>query len=203
MNLLDLLQGQLSGGMVDQLSQQLGGADRQQTAVAANGIVATLVNALAKNASTPEGADALNNALARDHDGSIVDNLLGMFTGGIQPQNERAMNGSGILNHILGDRQGGAANMISQMSGLDSGKTMQLMGMLAPVVMGMLGKVRNQNGLDVGGITSLLNGTVSNPQHQSNPAMGLITQFLDSDHDGSAMDDIANIGMKFLGGLFK
>ncbi|MBL7792890.1 MAG: DUF937 domain-containing protein, partial [Saprospiraceae bacterium] len=148
MNLIDLLQGQLSGGLVDQLSQQIGGADREQTATAAQGIITTLVSQLARNASTPEGAQSLNNALERDHDGSLLDNLSDVLTGNVQPQNQSTVNGLGILKHVLGDRQGGVANMVSQMSGLESGKTMQLMGLLAPVVMGMLGKAKNQNGLD-------------------------------------------------------
>lgn len=202
MNIMDMLQGQLSGGLVDQLSQQIGGADREQTATAASGIVTTLISALARNASSEDGAAALSNALDRDHDGGILDNLMGMLSGNVQPQNERAANGTGILNHILGDRQGGVSNMVSQMSGLNNNQTSQLMTMLAPVVMGMLGKTKRENGLDVGGLASLLNGTVSQQQN-SNPTMALVTSFLDSDGDGSIMDDVANMGMKFLGGLFK
>jgi len=203
MNLIDLLQGQLSGGLVDQLSQQIGGADREQTATAAQGIITTLVSQLARNASTPEGAQSLNNALERDHDGSLLDNLSDVLTGNVQPQNQSTVNGLGILKHVLGDRQGGVANMVSQMSGLESGKTMQLMGLLAPVVMGMLGKAKNQNGLDIGGIANLLNGTVSQQQQTGNPTVNMISRFLDADGDGSALDDIANMGMKILGGLFK
>ena len=199
---MDMLQGQLSGGLVDQLSQQIGGADREQTATAASGIVTTLISALARNASSEDGAAALSNALDRDHDGGILDNLMGMLSGNVQPQNERAANGTGILNHILGDRQNGVSNMVSQMSGLNNNQTSQLMTMLAPVVMGMLGKTKRENGLDVGGLASLLNGTVSQQQN-SNPTMALVTSFLDSDGDGSIMDDVANMGMKFLGGLFK
>ncbi len=203
MNILDLLQGQLSGGLVDQLNQQIGGADREQTATAAQGIVTTLISQLARNASTPEGAQSLNNALERDHDGSILDNLTDMLSGNVQPQNSSTLNGLGILKHVLGDRQGGVADMVSKMSGLESGKTMQLMGLLAPVVMGMLGKAKNQNGLDVAGLASLLSGTVSQQQQQGNPTLNMISRFLDQDGDGSAIDDIANMGMKILGGLFK
>lgn len=204
MDLFELFQDQLDPKMISQLSQQLGGADEQQTAMAANGIMSTLVTAMSKNASTPEGANALASALDRDHDGSVLDDLMGMLQGNTTAPtaNERAMNGTGILNHILGDRQGGVVDMISKMSGLDQGKTGNLMTMLAPVLMGMLGKTKRQNGLDSGGISSLLNQTVSNGQSK-NPTMGLITQFLDQDGDGSIVDDALNIGMKFLGGFLR
>ncbi len=205
MDIMNLLQGQLSQGVLDQLTQQIGASDSKQTAAATAGIMNTLVGALAKNASNPEGAQSLSNALDRDHDGSVLDNVMDMFTGGgqVAQQNNRAMNGSGILNHILGDRQGGAIDMISKISGLDSGKTGNLMTMLAPILMGALGKQKRQQGLDVGGLANLLTGTVTQ-QNQSpqNPTMSLVTKFLDADGDGSITDDVASIGMKLLGGLF-
>ena len=77
------------------------------------------------------------------------------------------------------------------------------MTMLAPILMGALGKTKRQQGLDVGGLANLLTGTVTQQrQSAQNPTMGLVTRFLDQDGDGSIADDVANIGMKLLGGLF-
>ena len=201
MNLMDMLQGNLSEGIIDQLANQIGGADKQKTAVAAEGIMTTLMGALAKNASTPEGANSLFNALEKDHNGGILDDVMGLFTGNVKPEQQRAANGEGILNHLLGGKTSGAVDMISNMSGLDASKTGNLMTMLAPILMGTLGKAKQQNGLDVGGIASLLTHSVSK-QSGRNPTMNLVTKFLDSDGDGSIVDDVANIGSKFLGGLF-
>ena len=201
-NLLDLLEGQFSEGLIDQLSQQIGGADKEQTVKASHGILNTLLGGLAKNASTIDGASALNNALDRDHDGSMLDDLMDIVSGQKTATNERAMNGQGIISHILGDRSNGAVDMISQMSGLDKGKTGNLMSMLAPILMGALGKTKREQGLDVAGLISLLSGTVTQ-QKQQDPTMSLVNRFLDSDGDGSIVDDVANIGMKFLGSLFK
>lgn len=203
-NLMNLLQGSLSEGMIDQLSQQIGGADKEKTAAAASGIVNTLMGALAKNAESTEGAQALNHALERDHDGSILNDVMGMLSGQqAQAQDNRMLNGSGILNHVLGNKQGGAVQMISKLSGLDSDKTGSLMTMLAPLVMGALGKTKKEQGLDMAGIASLLSGTVSAERaNTSNPAIDMAMKFLDSDGDGSVADDVASIGMKMLGGLF-
>ena len=201
-DLMSILQNQLSEGMLDQLTQQLGGADRGQTAVAASGIMSVLTGALAKNASKPEGANALANALDKDHDGSILDDVMGLLSGNTQTHNPRAANGAGIIKHVLGNKQSNAINMISQMSGLDSSKTGNLMTMLAPVVMGALGKTKRQQGLDVSGLASLLTGTVEK-HSQKEPAMGLVGKLLDSDGDGSIVDDVASIGMKLLGGFLK
>lgn len=206
-NLIEMLQGQLTDSMIDQLSTQLGGADRQQTATAAEGALSTIIGALAKNASTPEGASGLATALEKDHDGSVLDNFMDLLGGSTPTQNapsniERTMNGTGILKHVLGGKQGGAADMLSQLSGLTSGQSGNLMAMLAPMVMGMLGKQKKEQGLGVDGITDLLGGTVKQ-QQSNNPMMDLATKFLDKDGDGSIMDEAAGFGMKILGGLFK
>ena len=202
MNLMDLMQNQLSQGLLDQLSNQIGVEDKQKTATAATGIISTLMTAMAKNAQNPQQAANLANALEKDHDGSILDNISGLLNGNIGQENQRAANGEGIIRHILGDRQGGAVNMISQMSGLDNSKTTNLMTMLAPIVMGMLGQQKKQQGLDVGGIASLLMNNVQQKQG-SNPLIDMATRFLDQDGDGSVVDDIlGGLGKKFLGNLF-
>lgn len=200
--LTNILQGQLSDQLIGQLSRQLGGADKGQVQTAASGIVTTLIGALARNASTPQGAQSLNNALQQDHDGSILDDVIGMVTGQTQPQNSRAVNGAGILKHVLGGKQGGVIDMISSMSGLDKSKTGSLMMMLAPIVMGALGKAKNQQGLDMGGLVEVLTGAVSQ-QKSSNPTMDLALRFLDKDGDGSIIDDVASIGAKMFGNFFK
>jgi hypothetical protein len=200
MDLNSLLQGQLPDGLLDQLSQQIGG-DKDQTANAASGIINTLLGGLAKNAGSQEGAASLAGALDRDHDGSIFNNLAGLLSGDAQGGNPSAMNGLGILQNILGDKTGGAASMIGQMSGLSSGQSGNLMALLAPILMGALGQQKQQNGLDGGGIASLLSNLVtqqSAAQAPTNPMMGLVSQFLDKDGDGSIMDDVAGMVMSNL-----
>ncbi len=202
-NLLDLLQGQLDDNLIGQLSNQLGGADRQQTAKAAQGVMSTLVTALAKNAANPEKATGLSNALDKDHDGSIMHNLSDALSGKTHAQNQRALNGAGIVKNVLGSQQNGVIDMISKMSGLDSSKTGNLMTTLAPVVMGMLGQQKRQQGLDIGGIAGLLSGTVNQQRSSGNPLMDMATRFLDQDGDGSAIDDVAGmVGKGLLGKLF-
>lgn len=204
-NLLEMLQGQLPEGMIDQLSQQMG-TDKDQTASAANGVISTLLGALSQNASTPEGASALSSALDRDHShsGGILEGLMGMIMGGGAPQvaNPRALNGAGILEHIFGGKTEQAASAVSQQSGLDMGTVLQLMMQFAPMIMGMLGKVKQDNGLDASGLSSVLAQTTAQAAPQ-NPLMGFASQLLDKNHDGSMMDDIASMGMNILGNMFK
>lgn len=200
--IFDLIQGQLSQGMVEQIANQLGGADKQQTQNAASSAINVLLGAIAKNASTPEGSSSLANALDKDHDGSVLDNFMELATGAAQPTNNRALNGAGILKHVLGGKQNSAVDMISQMSGIGGDKAGSLLAMLAPMVMGALGKTKAQSGLDAGGLGSLLQNVVQKEAPQRKE-MGLVEKLLDQDGDGSIMDDVAGLGMKVLGGLFK
>ena len=204
-NLIDLLQGQLSEGLVEQFANQLGGADKKQTADATSGIISMITSALAKNAATPEGAGALASALDRDHDGSILDDLMGYATGSMQKKpeaNTSTLNGAGILKHILGGKQGNAIDVISKMSGLGSDKTGNLMSMLAPVVLGMLGKQKRESNLDNSGLSEILNQTIQT-ESSKRKELGMIGKFLDQDGDGSVMDDLANMGMKMFGNFLK
>jgi len=199
MDLIDLLQSQLSGNVIDQLSNQIGG-EKEQTEVATSGIISMLTAALAKNAASPDGASALANALDSDHDGSILDNIGDLLGGNLT--NNRAANGAGILKHVLGGNQGNAIDAISKMSGLTGAKTGNLMTMLAPIVLGMLGKQKRQNNMDHSGLSDMLSRSVKSATNQRQE-MGLLGKLLDRDGDGSVMDDIAGMGMKTLGNLFR
>lgn len=197
-SLMDMLQGQLTDVVINQLAQNIGGADQQKTTVASQGIVSTLIGALANNASTQEGASSLFNAVEKDHDGSILDNMMDFLQPEKQnPVSDRTANGLGILNHLLGDRQGGMAEAISKLSGLDTQSVGSLMQTLAPVVMGMIGKQRQQNNLDTGGLMNLLNDERQIAQKQENE-MSPFMRLLDMDGDGSVIDDVGGLISKFM-----
>ena len=167
MDFMQILQSQMSDELLDQLGSQIG-ANKEQTASAANGIFASILGGLAKNASSEQGLSALGAALDRDHDGSMLDDIMGMVGGMMQNQGgNSALNGAGILGHVLGDQQEVAAQHVSQNSGLNMNQVMKLMPLLAPIVMAVLGKAKNQGGLDLGSIASILMGSAQNAGQQS------------------------------------
>ena len=202
MNINDLLQGPLRDIMLSQVEQQFNIQDKDQANTAINGVMAAIMNGLAHNASTPEGASSLTSAIDRDHDGSVIDDLMGFFNGSSQFQNTKATNGQGILNHIFGDKTDTAAKAISRNSGLDTGKIIQLMSTFAPIVLSFLGKnSQTANQSSSSGILDILNGaTRAVNQQPSN--QGLLSKLLDRDGDGNVMDDIADIGFRSIMGKF-
>jgi len=201
---LDLLQSQLNDDQfIDQLSQQIGGADKQQTKTAAEGAVNALMGAMARNAKKPQEAQNLANALERDHDGSILEDAIGFLSGRRQPENPKMVNGSGILKHLLGGEQSNVISMISQMAGMDQNKSGNLLATLAPLVMGALGKTKRQSGLGVGDLMQLLSGTAQQQKRQGGMSGQLIAAFLDQDGDGDVSDDVTRIGGNLLRRFFR
>lgn len=199
----DILDQHLSDdNFIDNLSQQIGGAEREQTRAAANGIVAAMSSAMSKTAATEQGASGLMGMLDADGDGSIIDDVMNMVSGGGGQAGGQAslmQNGAGIVNSLLGGKQGGIIDMISKMSGLSGDKTGNLMSMLAPIILSALSKTGKQGGggFDIGGILNMLQGT-QQKKASGNPAMDMIGKFLDKDGDGDFTDDL----MGSLGGLF-
>lgn len=192
---LENLQQVLSGNAVQQISQTVG-TDEGTTNNVVQAALPLLMAALARNASNPEGAQALAGALERDHDGSILDNLMGFLgSGDTSP-------GAGILGHVLGGSQNAIANQLGSQFGLNAGQVGQILMMLAPVVLGMLGRAKQQQGMDPGSLSDMLNQQ-STQAVQSSGMMDMLGQMLDRNHDGSAIDDIAGMGMNILGGMFK
>lgn len=194
MDISSLLQGAMGQQMVSGVVNQLG-IENEQAKMAISAAVPLLLTALNKNANSGD-AQNIANALERDHDGSILDNLGGFLRGG------NFSDGANILNHVLGGKQAQVENAIGKTSGLNSGQIAQILAMLAPIVMGYLGKEKSQNGLDAGGLSSLLGGLVGGASQTNQREMGTIERLLDQDGDGDAMDDVVDLGSKLLGGFF-
>lgn len=190
--LTEMLTRQLAGGAVSQISTKIG-ADEGTTRAAIAIAVPLLVSALARNSSTPAGAEALNQAVAKDHDGSILDNLS-MFLG-----NSESANGAGILGHVLGDRRTDVENGLAQSTGLDPSGAGQLLETVAPLVMGALGKTQQQRGFNAGSLSDFLGNQQQEAQAAAPDVMGMLGNLLDSNKDGSVVDDVGRIAGKFFG----
>lgn len=196
MDILEVLTSQLGGDALGQISRQLGTDEKTAGNATAAGVTA-LIGALSRNAGKADGAAQLDKALAKDHDGSVLDNLTG-FLG-----NPDTGTGQGILRHVLGGQQRQVESGLSQATGLDSAGAGKLLAMLAPVVMGALGKAKQQGNLDSSGVSSLLGEQRAEISRRDPQAMGMLDRLLDADGDGDFdIGDAAKHGMGLLGKLF-
>lgn len=185
-SLVESLLNQLGGSNLQQVSQRLG-ADSATTNAAMSAALPILLGALAKNAATPGGAEALSNALSRDHNGSALDNLPGTL--------DEAQTGSGsaILGHLLGGRRAAVEQGLAKTTGLDPGAAGSLLTMLAPVVLGALGRAQRQGRMSPTDLAGML---AQEHQGISSGGLGGLLNLLDSNHDGSVIDDVTRLAGK-------
>lgn len=231
-SLFDQLSQHVTADTIGQIANQIG-ATPGQTKTAVQAAMPMLLGALARNSATPQGAAGILGALERDHDGSLLDNLgglLGGMSGGSGGLGEIGgmlsgmLGGSGgsgggmmdmggaILGHVFGGKQGNVAATLGKSTGLQSGQILQLLALLAPIVMGVLGRQNKQSGgLDQGGLADILGGAFQKSAAQAPPSVtqsagaggigDLLSSVLDANHDGSVMDDLMKQGGGILGSL--
>jgi len=169
------MSGQLAG---------LLGADADGTQSAVGAAIPAMLASLANNSSRPDGAEALASALDR-HDGSVLDQLGGGF-GHVDTGD-----GEKIVNHMFGTRKGTVENELASRTGLPLDAIAKLLPMLAPIVLGMLGRQKRSSGLGAGDLASMLNGEKS--QAAGMPGLGGLLSKLDLDGDGNPMNDLAGM----------
>lgn len=192
MDLMDLVNQQLSGPRLSQMSRQLG-ISEDQTREALPAALAALTGGLAQNAAQPQGAQQLSNALNKDHDGSLLDSLDGFLGGG----GGNLGAGASILGHVFGQRQQKVQGNLGRATGLNPQTMASLLAMLAPIVMAYLGRQQRQKQLDPGGLAEVLGQQRQRIEQVPQARTGL-GALLDLDGDGQVMDDLANLA----GGLF-
>ncbi len=112
-NILEDLLSQLGPAGVGKIAGALG-SDQGATSKAIGLALPALIGGMARNASQPEGAQALSSALD-DHGDGVMGQLAGL------------LGGSGILSHILGQKQEPVAQQVAKGSGLDLGAVMKLL----------------------------------------------------------------------------
>lgn len=194
MSLLDLITGSVGNQVAEKAESKFGISKTQIFALLA--VAAPLIiSALRKNASkSEEDANTINQALDKDHDGSILSN--------IQDVENKTDEGSSILGHVFGTDKPSVENQLSEKTGIGMDKIGPLLGMLAPVVMGYIGQQKQANQVTSGGgLTDLLGGILNEaaPQQQAsagNPLLDLASQFLDKNKNGSMIDDLLGMFTK-------
>nr|WP_312455080.1 DUF937 domain-containing protein [Stenotrophomonas pavanii] len=200
MSLTDELLAKLQGAPLQQVSQQLGISDTQASG-AISAALPVLMGALGNNASQPQGAQALLGALQTNHSGLALGSVLGSVLGGGGGGGGAASDGAGILGHIFGGSQQKVETGLAQATQLDSGRTSQLLQILAPIVMAFLAQRLGGGQADAGSLSQALGQEKQQVQQQGGIAGGLLGSVLDQDGDGQfGVGDLLKIGGSLLGG---
>lgn len=157
-NIIEVVKNQLGDAALGQLGSLIGESqDKTKTAVGAT--VPALLASLTNLASKPEGANQLFSALGKQDPG-----LLGNFASLLGSQgNAVAQQGNSVLGSLLGNNLlGSLAGVLAKFTGLGQGSTSSLIGTLAPVLLSVLSKHSQTQGLNASGLAGLLAGQKQN-----------------------------------------
>lgn len=189
MNLIDLLTGNTGNQVAEQAENKFGISKNQIIALLA---VATplVISYLRNKSQDAKEAEALNNALDKDHDGSILDDTTQL--------DNRQDEGGSILSHVFGNQKNTVENQLSQNTGISIDKIGPILAMLAPVIMGYIGKEKQQNNVGAGGLGDLLGGILGGAQNQAqqqqssplNDILGSVLGGGQSQSSGNPLNDI-------------
>ena len=136
--ILDLLNSDLGKTIISGVSGSTG-TDQNKTNSVLTMALPVLMKAMERNAATKDGAAGLMGALNGKHDGSILDNLGGLFGGGVDDNVKN--DGSKILGHVLGQRQQGVEKVIGEKAGIDSSTVANILKVAAPIVIARAAKI--------------------------------------------------------------
>jgi hypothetical protein len=158
-NIVSLISQFLTPDMIAKIASALG-ADKSFVGKAIGAAVPSLLGGLAGVAGTPDGAQKLYQAVTQQHPG-VLDSLASTIGG--SGQAPLVENGTKALTSLLGPSAlSGLGGALAKYSGLGGTASSSMLGLLAPVVIGTLGKQASAGSLNAGGLASLLASQKSN-----------------------------------------
>ena len=198
MSLLDLLTGSAGNQVASEAGNKFGISKNQVIALLAVAAPLVISYLRKKSQENPNEAEALNKALDRDHDGSILNDPSQAMA--------RQQEGGSILDHVFGGQKATVENQLSQNTGISMDKIGPILAMLAPLIMGYIGKEKQSGGVTSGGgLGDLLGGILGSAQNQaqaqnSNPLNDILGSVLGGGSQQSSGNPLNDILGSVLGG---
>ena len=158
-NLVSQIAEALSPTIVPRIASALG-LNQTSTQKAIVAAVPALLAAFISYVSKPQGATKLNEVVRKQEPG-----VLGSLANVIGEPGQKALidQGTSVLTSLLGGKTLSAlTGAVTQYAGIEGGGSKNLMGLLGPVVLGVLGQEQRDRGFDASGLASLLTSQKSN-----------------------------------------
>ena len=162
MDLVNILSSLAGNDTVNEISKKFN-IDTNKVSSVITSALPTLVGAMQKNASTESGAAALAKALG-DHAGNAGSMLSNL-------KNVDLSDGSKILGKILGSNASSIFDKIGKQTGTTSGQVNNILSSIAPAMLNLIGKMKNNNNTGNDALGALL-GSVLGGGSNSGSGMG-------------------------------
>ena len=183
MNILDAILGAQGGGASRQLGQQFG-LNESQVFSALSALVPALAAGFQRNMSSPQGLDGLLSALGGGQHQRYVDDT------GALARHDTVTEGNGILGHVFGSKD--VSRQVAARAAAQTGIGESVLKNMLPVVAAMMmGTMSKQ----MAGPQSAQAGARSG----GDALLGMLAPMLDSNRDGSMVDDVIGMIGRFTG----
>lgn len=152
-NLVSTITQVLSSDIVARVAAKLG-IDETQVTRAFQAGVPGLLAALASLVSKPQGASALSKIVSQQEPNALT-NLASLLGGA--GQKALVEGGANTLTSLLGGQTSSSLiDAVGKYAGVGTAASKNIMGLLGPVALGVLGQQQRSQGLDAAGIGDLL-----------------------------------------------
>lgn len=200
-SLIETILSELTQEKVNGIAKSLG-ENPEKTQSAVKEALPLLVGALSEKSKNPIAVSMLSSLLDKNNDGSMLDDVLAMITGGGSSSSVEHGAGAGdtLLQLLLGADSDSVKQRVATSSGVELSSVAKLLPLLAPVVLAALSKLRTSHNLSLEGLASLLERQNIDSNVGTTPASsGVLNQLLDANKDGNVLDDVVRLGSKILG----
>ena len=192
MNILEMMLQ--NSGQLSSMAKNLG-IDEAQIAAAMKQLTPVLTQSMQRQAQSEDGLGSLVNALQNGSHDRYVDEQDAVVS------HDGISEGNKILGHLFGDKEvsRAVASQAAEKTGMDMGILKKMLPMLATMMMGSMGKQAANPSVGLGSLAGLAASMFGGKSSKSGGGLvDIVGNFLDFDHDGSAMDDIFGMASKFL-----
>jgi hypothetical protein len=181
MNILETILAAQGGGAVNQLGRQFGLNDSQVSS-AVSALVPALAAGFERNASSPQGLESLLGALGGGQHQRYVDDAAALANPAT------TADGNGILGHIFGSKDVSrqVAQRAAAQTGIGEGVIKSMLPVVAAMMMGSMSKQVANPGATQAGVGG-----------SGDALLGMLTPMLDSNRDGSIVDDVVGFLGRF------
>ncbi len=159
-NIVSLISQFLTPDIIARLASMIGiDAGKAQSAI--GGAIPGLLGGLLGAATQPGGPERLADAVNRE--ASMVDSYAGHIGGGGTGADTLLESGGQLLNSLLGtNNQTALSSAVAKSAGIGQGDAASLLGALAPMVLGVIGKQAGPGGFEAGSLVTMLSSQKDN-----------------------------------------
>lgn len=153
-NLLDSIKEHLTPALIGQAATRFG-ENEGGISKALGGLAPTLLAGILNKTSDADAMDSIFNSL-KNFDAAALDNLASLLEGGNLARNDPKDAAGHLLGALFGAKVPAITNAMAAFSGTKPSTVSSLLGIVGPLVMGVLSKKISAGNVSVSGFTNLI-----------------------------------------------